>query len=414
MPPQEAPSAMRFAFLSLAALSAVALASGCSSASSPSPAAAGDAGADAANLVTASFDMNVTVAGGQELFKCQFVTLPNVQAFMIAGQHLYTTDLTSIPAGGDQVQDCYEGTGSNSIMSHARGVLYAGQVPNGGETLPPSVGLSTSPQQVLLFQVHYLNATSSSLDAKVHVQLSLDTGNDIITKAGIFFFYDPFIDVPPGATAKATMRCLIPDDITLIGAQSHYHRRGTGYSAWLDPSATQLSTKPFYTSASWSSPPLDTLSMKIPSGSHLRFECDYTNTTAPDSSNEYFQGQSASNNEMCMFIGTYYPDMGELPNFCIPSPDYFGTGTTTCNDALTCLEACGSIDLSTGASPCVQKCMVQSCPTASGPLVDLLKCVNASCSTQCGASDGGMTACDQCVLMSCGAQYSACSAQTCN
>src|SRR5271166_2313850 len=99
---------MRFAFLALAALSCAALAAGCSSASSSSSPASADAGADAANIVTASFDMNVSVGAGQELFKCQFVTLPNVQAFMIAGQHqytpgshhllLYTTDLTSIPA----------------------------------------------------------------------------------------------------------------------------------------------------------------------------------------------------------------------------------------------------------------------------------------------------------------------------
>jgi hypothetical protein len=415
---------MRFACVALAVLSCASLAAGCSSGSSSSSAVARDAGADAANIVTASFDMNVSVGAGQELFKCQFVTLPDVQAFMIAGQHhytpgshhllLYTTDLTSIPAGGDQVQDCYEGTGSNSIMSHARGVLYAGQVPSGGETLPTGVGLSTSPQQVLLFQVHYLNATSSSIDAKVHVQLSLDTGNDIVTKAGIFFFYDPFIDVPPGATAKATMRCVIPDQVTLVYASSHYHARGVGYGAYLDPSATEMAAKPFYTSNSWSSPPNQQMSMTIPAGTHLRFECDYDNTSGTQ---EFFQGQSAQTNEMCMFIGTYYPEMTQIADYCLSGPDMFGNGSVSCGDTLTCMEACGSIGLGKvgggGVSDCEQKCVVQSCPSASTTLVPVLECVRSSCSSECGAAATG-SGCSTCLQAKCASQSQACMAHACN
>ena len=414
---------MRFVYLALAPLACVALAAGCSSASSSSSPASADAGADAANIVTASFDMDVSVGAGQELFKCQFVTLPNVQAFMIAGQHqytpgshhllLYTTDLTSIPAGGDQVQDCFEGTG-NDIMSHARGVLYAGQVPSGGETLPPSVGLSTSPQQVLLFQVHYLNATSGSLDAKVHVQLSLDKGDDIVTKAGIFFFYDPFIDVPPGATAKASMRCLIPDQVTLVYASSHYHARGVGYGAYLDPSATEMGTKPFYTSNTWSSPPNQQMSMTIPAGTRLRFECDYDNTSGTQ---EFFQGQSAQTNEMCMFIGTYYPEMTQIADYCLSGPDMFGTGSVACGDTLTCMEACGAITFGKpggaggGESDCEQKCVVQSCPSASTTLVPVVECVRSSCATECGAGGAG---CSTCLEAKCASQAQACMAHTCN
>ena len=298
----------------IAPLAAAVLFSACSSSStSPSGAssAATDAGADAGNLVTASFHMEETVAAGQEIFDCQFVALPDVQAFMIKGQHqytpgshhllMYTTDLTSIPAGQSGVQSCYEGTGgANNVMGHVRGVLYAGQVPMGSEPLPPGIGLETSPSQVLLFQVHYLNATASSLDVKVDVQLTLDTGNDIVQKAGIFFFYDPFIDVPAGAMAKASMRCPVPDDITLLYASSHYHARGDGYGAYIDPAVDQLATKPFYTSSSWSSPPNQQMSMPIKGGSRLRFECDYDNSAGTAG---YFQGPSAQTNEMCMFIG---------------------------------------------------------------------------------------------------------------
>jgi hypothetical protein len=415
---------MRFAFLAFAAVSCAAFGAGCSSSASSSAAASQDAGADAASIVTASFDMSVTVGPSQELFKCQFVELPDLQAFMIAGQHqytpgshhllLYTTDLTSIPAGGDQVQDCYEGAGANSIMSHARGVLYAGQVPAGGETLPASVGMPTSPQQVLLFQVHYLNATANALDAKVHVQLSLDTGNDIITRAGILFFYDPFIDVPAGATAKASMRCLIPDQITLVYASSHYHARGVAYGAYIDPSATQTAAKPFYTSSNWSSPPNQQMSMTVPGGSRLRFECDYDNSSGTQ---EFFQGQSAQTNEMCMFIGTYYPEMTQLADYCLSGPDMFGNGTISCGDTLTCLEGCGSITFGRlgggGVSDCEQKCIVRSCPSASTTLVPLVECVRSSCTSECGQAATG-SGCSTCLQAKCASQSQACMAHACN
>jgi hypothetical protein len=388
----------------MAALVAVALAAGCSSSSSP--AASGDAGAGSSNLVTANYQMKVTVGGGQELFKCQFVTLPNVQAFMVKGEHqytpgshhllFYTTDLTSIPAGGNEVQDCYAASGGENLMSHARGVLYAGQVPDGNETLPAGIGLGTTPGQVLLFQVHYLNATSNPLDAKVNVNLTLDTGNDIITKAGIFFFYDPFIDVPAGSMAKASMRCLIPEDVTLIYGSSHYHSRGDNYGAYIDPAADQLSTKPFYTSDSWSSPPNQQMNMTIKAGSRLRFECDYNNSagTVP-----YFQGQSALTNEMCMFIGMYYPEMTEISDYCLSGPDMFGNGTANCGATLSCLEACGKITIGGvaggGVSQCEQTCIVQSCTSASAPLVPVIECVTGSCKTQC--SDPASSACSTCL-----------------
>ncbi len=419
----------------LAVASAVAV--GCSSSSSTPPASAAqsgdDAGAsatpDAGGLPVVSFQMNETVPGGGEIFDCQYVQLPNVKEWLVAASHdytpgshhllLYTTDLTAIPAGGGQVQDCYEGgDAGNNIMSDARGVLYGGQTPTGSETYPPGIGLPTAANEVLIFQVHYLNASASPLQASVHVDLTFDpNAADITTQAGTIFFYDPFIDVPAGATASASMRCLIPSDITLLYASSHYHSRGVGYGAYIDPAADQLGTTPFYTSSSWSSPDNAQLSMPIAGGSRIRFECDYDNSAGTQA---YYAGQSALDNEMCMFIGTYYPEMGQAADFCQTSPDMFGTGSATCGATLSCYQACGEkvalggggggIELS--VPDCQQACMAQSCPDASGLLVTFLECLDKSCKSPC--SDPASSACTSCIAASCGSEYGACQSDACN
>jgi hypothetical protein len=416
------------ALTTLAILTTASLVVGCSSSSSPPAAssagdsgATGDAGPSA--LTTVTFNMEETVPADAEIFDCQYVQLPSANAWLVAGQHdytpgshhllLYTTDLTSIPAGGGQVQDCYEGT-NNNIMSNARGVLYAAQTPTGGVRYPQGVGLPASAGEVLIFQVHYLNASATSLDAKVDVNLTFDTNAaDIQQQAGVLFFYDPFIDVPAGATAKASMRCSIPSDITLLYASSHYHSRGVGYGAWNDRDPATLATTPFYTSDSWSSPDNATLAMSIKGGSLVRFECDYDNTAGTSA---YFAGQSAQTNEMCMFIGQYYPDLGPATDFCMHDPDMFGTGPATCSATLSCLQACGGgVQIDNGFEPsvsdCAQTCFVDSCPTASGPLIAFTDCTQKSCAGAC--SPPSSSTCTGCIAANCAAEYTACQSQTC-
>lgn len=407
------------------AVGALLVAAGCSSSSSTtSPGGTSSNAPSGAKLQTVEFKMDTNVGAGKEIFECQYVTLPNVTGWMVSGEHTYTagshhlliysTDLTSIPAGGSQVQDCYEGSGS--FMSHVRGVVYGAQTPTGNQTFPAGVGLATTANQVLLFQVHYINATAGSLDAHVDVKLTIDSGTDIVNNAGILFLYDPFIDVPPGAKATAQMRVNIPRDITLLYASSHYHARGVGYGAYLD-TPTDMATQPFYSSASWSSPPIQTMTMPVAAGSKIRFHCDYDNSAGTQ---EYFQGPSAATNEMCMFVAAYYPDMGELANYgyASPGPDMFGTAGasgTNCNDTLSCIQACPASSGGSGpfdASPCVQKCMVASCPTASTPLFPLLECINNSCSKQCATTTS--SDCKTCVSNNCGTNYLSCMSHTCN
>ena len=370
------------------------------------------------------FTMNVDVAAGAELFRCQFVTMPAGMSYVVAAAHHYTpgshhmllfrTDLSTIPAGGDQIQDCYEGQGG-TIMSHVRGVVYGSQVPDGSFEMPSGVAFQMASQEVLLFQVHYLNATPNDIMAKVDVGLSTITdGSSVPTKAGNLFYYDPFIDVPPQATtAKAGARCTLTSDITLVNIFPHYHSRGYGYEAYMDPPGAAPSAQPFYTSTDWEHPAAYTgQPIQIKAGTAIRWNCDYQNP----GTNEYFQGPSAADNEMCMFTGLYYPAVDQNFEYCMQTMDSFGTGSATCSATTTCLQQCPAGSMPTfGAGmanvpDCYQKCFVASCPSASTPLLNQFACIQQHCDAECNQ---GMGNCPNCVLANCGTEYQACQSHTC-
>ncbi|HZU82796.1 MAG TPA: hypothetical protein VE987_07765 [Polyangiaceae bacterium] len=399
-----------------ASLAVCLLVSACSSSSPPGPGAGGvDAGLSPSTTVT--FSMHEQVPGGTEQFRCQLVTMPaGTAGYVIAGQHtftpgshhmlLYKTDFTSVPADQQGVFDCADETG---IMGHIRGVVYGAQTPQGNMQYPDGVGLPYQAGEILLLQTHYLNAGVSALDAGVNLTLTVRP-DGVTNPAGVFFFYDPFIDVPAGARGKATMRCAVPHDVTLLGAGSHYHKRGVGYAAYVDAPSGAPAATPFYTSSDWSNPRTLATNLPIAAGSHIRFECDYDNTQGTQ---DYYAGPSAANNEMCMFIGVYYPDLGVGSDFCLSSADEFGTGTSDCKTATTCLQACpsGGNEQYPNFAPCIQKCIASTCPSASGPLLDQLQCIQGSCNDQCILGKGD---CTSCAVQNCAQQVSACQAHACN
>ncbi len=439
--------------VSLSTLAAVL--GGCSSASHKNSAAPADAGSGALGAWdgvvpedATTFTMSpFTVAASSEAFKCTYVQMPASGGFVIGGEHeyttgshhllLYRTGLTSMPQGQGfpAVGDCY--APDATYMDTLTGVVYPAATPSGDIRMPEGVGLPYTPNEILLFQVHYLNATAAPLNPTVKVHLDVTT-QPVKQNAGVLFFYDPFIYVPQGGPGTASLRCPIPNDITVFTEASHYHSRGVNYQAYLDePSPAAPATTPFYTSADWESPTIQLDTMQIKAGSDIRFYCDYNNEQGTQA---YIQGQSAAVNEMCMFIGMYYPAMGMAEEQCFAG-DNFGTGTQSCMPSLSCLQACPPNDEDAGSvsgelglvnyNSCIQGCMVNSCAAADDPLIGFLGCLQGPCSTACGGSstmsmassaedagaggeDGGVSsACTSCVVSNCLSQYEACSSNTC-
>jgi hypothetical protein len=363
--------------------------------------------------------MELTVAAGQELHQCQFVTLPtdtevNVIRFAhrySAGSHhflVFATDLDAIPADLQGHYDCTNG--NEPIMQHARGVLYGGQTPEGESSLPDGVHFPMKAHQVLMLQAHYINTSREDIHAKVQAGFDVGPAGAAGVEAGFLIFYDPFIYVPPKATASSGIRCPGPkEDVTLIQAFTHYHQRGTGMRAWLDPDVATRSDVPFYETSDWEHPNNFSGPFKIPAGSYLRTRCDYVNPEAV----EVIQGPNAATSEMCVLAGLYYPKQTREFENCF-NLSVEGTGTEACGALIPCVQACPGGEApeytngGVNVGPCWEKCVATGCPQATDRLLALFTCVSNNCQIECNTGS-----CEVCAASKCADTLSACSTHVC-
>jgi hypothetical protein len=362
--------------------------------------------------------MGLTVKAGQELHTCQLVALPNdadanvvsISHAYTAGSHhflLFATDLDSIPPDLEGQYDCVQG--DEPIMQHTRGVLYAAQSPRGAFPFPAGVGFQLKAHQVLLLQAHYLNPSSQDLDATVKAGFDTAPLDTTPVRAGFMIFYDPFIYLPPQSTGTSGFRCSVPSAINVFAASTHYHQRGTGMKVWVDRSPSSPSATPFFETHDWEHPGDFTGPLAVDAGSVFRMQCDYFNHDLVD----VFQGPNAATSEMCVFAGLYYPKLAAQFETCA-NPWITGTGTQTCNDQLTCIQACppGDTPVQThggvNVGPCWEKCVSNGCPGATDALLAATICIDNQCQNECAAGN-----CDSCAISKCAAQLTTCVGQVC-
>ena len=371
--------------------------------------------------------MAATVPPGSDIYRCKYVAMPRAPAgataFYVGAAHTYgagahhvlvfRTDLAAIPAGQDSERDCLA---PDDVMPHARAQIYGSETKTGAFAMPDGVGLPLRDAEVVLAQVHYLNATASPLD--VHVSLSLHTRTGGITqKAGAFFFADPFVDIGPAQQDRAAMRCAIPAAATILTVSGYAHARATDFSAFVDPAAGPPGASPFYRAPGSANPlPLQG-NIAIGAGSHVRFACTFDNTRGAA---EVLGGPRSDADEACVLSGIYVPDLGDDVGACRTSPGGFGTGAATCTQTRACTDACPvasapPADLGLGdggaADPCWQRCIVASCSDASQLLFELRACLAVNCASACAA--GPSAGCTTCAQTSCSSEVTACDADSC-
>ena len=372
--------------------------------------------------------MAFTVGAGVEFERCQFFTLAagtNInrqQVQYTPGSHhvlVYGTDYKSIPTvdqNGNKLQfdasqpfDCSDGA---TALFTVTSILGGSQNDTDKDVnvLPPGVAIKIPAGGVVLLNAHYINATTQALDAEVRINLFTIPDSAVTTEAGIIFFYNPFIDIGPMSTSSARMSCPITKDITLLNAQSHMHKRGVNYLANL-VDKTDTTLEMLYANKSWGNVPIEQYSggKMLKAGTSIDFHCDY----ASSENRTIIQGPTTKD-EMCMFIGAYYPRDTNLENCSAPGYDqdsaatWYGVGKATCGDTVTCVQA--SKDAASYYS-----CIVNSC-TSQGPLVsNLLHCIGRAQAAggPCASCQGA--ACTTCLESACGSDLGAClGAPACN
>jgi hypothetical protein len=397
----------------------------CSSSSSPANDSSGDAGPaeagsdDAASSLLApppagqgvQFTMQTTIAASTEDERCQFVQttedlwVNHEEIRYTPGSHhfiLWNTPYTSIPTVNSsgatvdttQVFDCVGGPAAAWSTTQIVGGAQSADAPPALSDLPSNVALHIPAGSVLVMDLHVLNASTAALAPFVAINLDTIPQSQVSEEAGMYFFYDPFIVVPPNAAAQARMSCPVTSNVTLTTAQTHMHKWGLGGSATLED-ATGATLQALYSSSVWTDPPVTQWSpgMALQAGQQIDYECNYQN----DGTTTVIQGLSAATNEMCVFFGAYYPRDTKFETCSTTgswkdssnAATYIGTGTATCQASMQCLT-------SAKTQEAVYTCVVDSCPKSAQALTATLDCFQANgsasqtaCSTQlaqCNAS----------------------------
>ena len=370
----------------------------------PAPSAKADP-----NLV--SFSVETSVEPASEVQLCKYIEMPRDKGDVLAvdaithtyteGSHhflVYKTTLAEMPAGGDTLVPCEE----SAWMTVVRGVAYAAQSPEGEIVLPEGVSQRFQSGEVLLLQTHYLNAGSEALSARIDFDLHLTTVEAAPTEAGVLFFFNPIIHLPPNGAATAELSCPIPADANLIFAASHMHKQGTRFRADIEGGDD---ARKLYETSEWAEPlplELDAPSGTLKAGDRIRYACDFENA-GPQT---ITAGPSAATDEMCMFIGMYYPRLDSTTELCNAGAATT-LGSASCLDTLACARACND-DVECRAS-----CLDQVCPTAAMPMLRFVQCVAPSCGELCAEAGTDSDMCQSCVTSSCPLEAIACQSATC-
>ncbi len=302
--------------------------------------------------------MSTELEAGVEAEHCQFYRVPEDQDLWVhdsdtkynAGSHhvlLYRTPYKEIPTEtnyGEKLDmtgtfDCSEGAFG---MLDVTSVVTGSQNFKGGDSLnfPPGVAMRVEAGTLLLINAHIINTQMEKQKPQLTINLETIDERDVKEEGGLLFFYNFFIHAGAKSKGEARARCTITDDIMLLNAQSHMHSQGVGYQA-IHRSADGKS-ETIYENDSWEDVPIDTFGKghAMKPGDALEFACQYDNKL----DQPVFQG-GRTTDEMCMFIGNYYPRNMSLDDCAAAGGrgqiglDWVGSGSATCNDSLDCAIA---------------------------------------------------------------------------
>ena len=188
--------------------------------------------------------------------------------------------------------------------------------------LPEGVAHKFVPGELLMLQSHYVNATTQVTPqvAQVWVNFEYMPASEVQAEVGTLFATNQNIRVCPGETKFFEKVCRVPRPVTVIGANGHFHSRGTKFqmNVWDEQNGKGVQ---FYESMEWNDPPMATgLSVQVPQNAGVLYRCEFR---APPGScgnpadNCCFSfGPKVEINEHCNAFVYYYPKLNtDLPCF---------------------------------------------------------------------------------------------------
>ena len=151
---------------------------------------------------------------------------------------------------------------------------------------PDGVANEIQPDEWLMLQTHYVNASTQATPGGGQVAVNLWTmaASQVTAQLGTLFATDQNIAVcksNPTPTYQSGCQFNSTVPVTIVGANGHFHSRGTEFDMYTWD-GTSITTPPassqFYKSTNWADPPMEhspALNVQVPAGGGVWYSCAY-------------------------------------------------------------------------------------------------------------------------------------------
>ena len=211
-------------------------------------------------------------------------------------------DLASLPKGPADSPGCAD-------FGRNFGAIIGGiQAPRGEVRMPPGVGFTFQPHQILLLDLHYINGSPRPLAVDGAVNLVRARRGSIVHHARGFQVGTADIDVPPGSDGSAESTWIAPFPMNVVYLSTHSHKHTTAVDVDLiragNDAGEQLRT------TDYQHPATETFAtpLRLEPGDGFHWTCHYHNDTEAT-----LRFGITSQDEMCFTIGSFYLDDDGAP-----------------------------------------------------------------------------------------------------
>jgi hypothetical protein len=291
------------------------------------------------------FQLNVPefdVPAGTEIQACYFFAVPGnagddvwVDHFKLAANtgthHLNIFRVRTIVGLSGQPGDSVvstNGMGPCFKSSNWADWPLVANTQDGGKTidwsLPAGVGQRFAAGELLMLQIHFVNATTQVTPAGGRGAVNFYTmKTPAANEMGTIFATNQNIRICPGDVDKSfETHCKTPmTGATIIAANGHFHSRGVQFTMnVVDALGNDTLATPFYTSTTWDDPPMvRDLAVRIPDGGGVSWTCTFTADPSscgnPNDSCCYTFGGTVETQEHCNAFVYYYPKVQDYSCF---------------------------------------------------------------------------------------------------